>query len=211
MVKAWEGANPGIDNLFDDLDDAMLVENTDKVVEPPEKMAVEVEQKDAPPTRSVSFKKAARRTEAHKKGVRLSVQAVKVVPTKADEKKKKKERAIKPKVPHMVSEPSSSTKRTQESESAANPALGTPLTPPRVRKINAKPAVWADPHNSTDPKMHRNYIAYCTTCKEWLGDESDPDIRAKYVKHRRTARHTKLYKDAMSWDYTTPLNVPKPT
>ncbi|KAF6765298.1 hypothetical protein DFP72DRAFT_839155 [Ephemerocybe angulata] len=80
-----------------------------------------------------------------------------------------------------------------------------PLSPKKVKKIFAKPAVWVDPFMSSDPKMRRDYIAYCTTCELWLGDESDPKIRRKYNEHRRTPVHIKKYKDAMSWDYTTPL------
>ncbi|KAF6764600.1 hypothetical protein DFP72DRAFT_840634 [Ephemerocybe angulata] len=53
-----------------------------------------------------------------------------------------------------------------------------PLSP-EVKKIFAKPAVWVDPFKSSDPKMRRDYIAYCTTCELWLGDESDPNIRRK--------------------------------
>ncbi|KAF6741483.1 hypothetical protein DFP72DRAFT_862120 [Ephemerocybe angulata] len=85
-----------------------------------------------------------------------------------------------------------------------------PLFPKKVKKIIAKPAVWVDPFNNSDPKMRRDYIAYCTTCELWLGDESDPDIRRKYNEHRRTPVHINKYKDAMSWDYTKPLGCAGP-
>ncbi|KAF6746412.1 hypothetical protein DFP72DRAFT_1050795 [Ephemerocybe angulata] len=79
-----------------------------------------------------------------------------------------------------------------------------PLSPKNV-KIVAKPAVWNDPFMSSDPKMRRDYIAYCTTCELWLGDESEPRIRRMYNEHRRTPVHIEKYKDAMDWNYTTPL------
>ncbi|KAF6744559.1 hypothetical protein DFP72DRAFT_857352 [Ephemerocybe angulata] len=80
-----------------------------------------------------------------------------------------------------------------------------PLSHKKVKKIIAKPAVWNDPFESSDSKMRRDYIAYCTTCELWLGDESNPKIRRKYNEHRRTPLHIRKYKDVMSWDYTTPL------